>query len=310
MNPRALDHKACADCASRPHCLLGRQEKALRAAWEPHIRERRVQRGEVLQRQGAEQAFVQIVKVGTVLLQRSAGDGVHRPIGLAGCGQTLGTPGLLEQPADLSCVAVLPGRVCEIDVATLARSELLAGNALLDLAREQLRAYALLADWARILRVRGATGQLAGALLLLADAQRSTRVRLPSHAVLASLLATTRETVARSITQLTRLNGLVRHDRWHCEIVRDTLAVLAEGCPPGGAATTELPEAPAQPVVIETAEPVASVPQVAPAAPPLPPIAPHAAGAAPARLPAFRPLTPRSTPASPARREPAARRAA
>lgn len=305
MNPRALDHKACADCASRPHCLLGRQEKALRAAWEPHIRERRVQRGEVLQRQGAEQTFVQIVKVGTVLLQRSAGDGVDRPIGLAGCGQTLGTPGLLEQPADLSCVAVLPGRVCEIDVATLARSELLTGTALLDLAREQLRAYALLADWARILRVRGATGQLAGALLLLADAQRSTRVRLPSHAVLAALLATTRETVARSITQLTRLNGLVRHDRWHCEIVRDTLAGLAEGVPAAGAASP-----PERPAALETAGPVGTAANVLPAALPLPSLAPHAAGAAPARLPAFRPLTPRATPASPARREPAAVRAA
>ncbi len=307
MNPHALDHKACADCASRPHCLLGRQEKALRAAWEPHIRERRVQRGEVLQRQGEEQAFVQIVKVGTVLLQRSAGDGVDRPIGLAGCGQTLGMPGLLEQPADLSCVAVLPGRVCEIDVATLARSELLTGSSLLDLAREQLRAYARLADWARILRVRGATGQLAGALLLLADAQRSTRVRLPSHAVLAALLSTTRETVARSITQLTRLNGLVRHDRWHCEIVRDTLAELAEGAPAAGAASPERRAASAGPLAGETAGPMIPVVQA-----PLPPpsLAPHAAELAPARLPGFRPFTPWSAPASPAKREPAAVRAA
>ncbi|WP_311222453.1 MULTISPECIES: Crp/Fnr family transcriptional regulator [unclassified Acidovorax] len=233
MTQPAPDRKACPDCACRQHCLLGRQDAAVRAAWEPHVRERRFRKGEVLQRQGDVLAAVQVVKVGTVLLQRSAGDGVDRPVGMAGCGQALGTAALLQQPAELSCVAVMPGRVCEIEVAPLwpgkPQSSLLDAAFLRDLAVDQLHAHALTADWARILRVRGSVGQLAGALLLLATLQRSTLVRLPSHAVLAGLLTTTRETVARGMALLIRQGALLRQDRWHCELVRDRLTELARG---------------------------------------------------------------------------------
>lgn len=201
----------------------------MRAAWEPHVRERRFRKGEVLQRQGSLLATVLIVKVGTVLLQRSAADGVDRPIGMAGCGQTLGTPALLQLPADLSCVAVMPGRVCEIALAPLWQDGWQSAEFSRTVAFDQVQAHGLLADWARILRIKGMPGQLAGALLLLAGLQRSTLVRLPSHAVLAALLATTRETVARGIALLTREEGLRRHDRWHCAIASDRLAELAQG---------------------------------------------------------------------------------
>ena len=231
MTQPAPDRKACPECACRLHCLLGRQDAAVRAAWEPHVRERRFRKGEVLQRQGDVLAAVQVVKVGTVLLQRSAGDGVDRPVGMAGCGQALGTAALLHQPAELSCVAVMPGRVCEIDVASAwhggPQGSLLDAPFLRSLALDQIQAHALLADWARILRVRGSSAQVAGALLLLADLQRSSLVRLPSHSVLAALLATTRETVARGVALLARQGGLRRHDRWHCEVMRERLTELA-----------------------------------------------------------------------------------
>lgn len=231
--PAAPTRKACPDCACRTHCLLGRQAAAVRSAWEPHVRERRFRKGEVLQRQGHVPATMQVVKVGTVLLQRRAADGVDRPVGMAGCGQAMGTSALLRRPADLSCVAVAPGRLCEIDVARLEQGGLLGTDFFRDLALDQWRGQALLADWARILHVRGSAGQLAGALLLLADLQRSCLVRLPSHSVLAGLLFTTRETVARGVALLTREGGLVRHDRWHGEIVRGRLTELARGAQPG-----------------------------------------------------------------------------
>ncbi len=228
-----LDRKACPDCACRTRCLLGRQDEAVRAAWEPHVRERRFRKGEVLQRQGHVPATTQVLKVGTVLLQRRAADGVDRPVGMAGCGQAMGTSALLQRPADLSCVAVAPGRVCEIDVARLQRNGLLGNDFFRELAIDQWKGQALLADWARILHIRGSAGQLAGALLLIADLQRSSLVRLPSHSVLAALLFTTRETVARGVALLTREGGLVRHDRWHGEIVRNRLTELARGQQPG-----------------------------------------------------------------------------
>ena len=236
MTPPAPDRKACPDCACRSHCQQGRQAAAVRVAWEPHVRERRFRKGEVLQRQDCVPATMQVVKVGTLLLQRCAADGVDRPVGMAGCGQALGTSALLQRPAPLSCMAVAPGRLCEIDVAGLQRAGLLGNDFFRDLALDQLQAQALLADWGRILHVRGSAGQLAGALLLLADLQRSSLVRLPSHSVLAALLSTTRETIARGVALLTREGGLVRHDRWHGEIVRSRLTELARGLQPSGSA--------------------------------------------------------------------------
>lgn len=221
--------KTCPDCACQQQCLLGRQDEAVRGAWAPFITERRFRKGEVLQRQGDAEAPLQLVKVGTLILQRQAEDGVDRPVGMAGCGQALGVPALLAHPAELGCVAVMPGRVCEVDAGAVARRGLLTAEFLTELAREQMQAHARLADWARIMHVRGVTGQLAGALLQLADIQRSTLVRLPSHTVLASLLATTRETIARALAVLAQQQGIVRHDRWHCAIRREALVELSRG---------------------------------------------------------------------------------
>ena len=221
--------KTCPDCACQQQCLLGRQDGAVREAWAPFITERRFRKGEVLQCQGDGHATLQLVKVGTLMQHRRGEDGVDRPVGMAGCGQALGVPALLALPAELSSVAVMPGRVCEVDAGTVARRGLLTAEFLTELAREQMQAHTRLADWARIMHVRGVTGQLAGALLQLADIQRSTLVRLPSHTVLASLLATTRETIARALAALALQQGIVRHDRWHCAIQRAALVELSRG---------------------------------------------------------------------------------
>ena len=57
-------------------------------------------------------------------------------------------------------------------------------------------------------------------LQLYAREQRSQAIRLPSHVALAALLSTTRETIARSLRQLEAAGHILRHDRWHCEVVR------------------------------------------------------------------------------------------
>ena len=51
-----------------------------------------------------------------------------------------------------------------------------------------------------------------------------------------NLLSTTRETIARTLRQLTLCDGVVRHDRWHCEIRREALLALAGGQAPGAPA--------------------------------------------------------------------------
>jgi len=228
----------CQSCACRSHCLLGRAPREVQ--WDCGLVERRFRKGERLTAQGQTAPVLQIVKIGTVLLHRRGAEGQDLPVGMAGCGQALGTTALFAAPAELSATAVSDGRLCEMPVAALAVRH--GGPAVAGwleaLSREHARTQAQLADWSRLLRVRGATARLAGALLLLADLQRSSLVRLPTQALLASLLATTRETVARGLAHIEGAGGLVRQDRWHCAIARQRLAALAQGADGGPARET------------------------------------------------------------------------
>ncbi|KAB2890781.1 MAG: Crp/Fnr family transcriptional regulator [Burkholderiaceae bacterium] len=186
---------------------------------------------------GARSAFCQLVvnparveqPTLVVVFLRGGMDGLERPVGMFGSGQALGTTALLQQPAALSCQALSSGRLCEVSVAAVGLQGLVNADFLHGLAMTYAQTNARLADWARIVRIRGVAGQLAGALLQLSTLQRSTLVRLPSHTVLAGLLATTRETIARTLRQLDQQQCVVRHDRWHCEIRRAQLLALASG---------------------------------------------------------------------------------
>ena len=230
---------SCLRCVCRTHCLLGRQTPAVRSAWTPFVTERPFRKGEKLLRQGETGTSFRIIKVGTTMLLRSSEgteDGVDRPVGLSGSGQTLGTTALLGQPATLSCEALSPGRVCEVTLAPPWDGTLLDRDFLQMLAVGYAHNHAALADWARIVRIKGAAGQVAGTLLYLAQLQRSLLVRLPSHSALAALLATTRETIARTLRQLEQQHCLIRRDRWHCEVLPAAMQALASaerGTPPG-----------------------------------------------------------------------------
>jgi CRP/FNR family cyclic AMP-dependent transcriptional regulator len=229
----------CQQCAGQGRCLVGRQPDERRRNWAPLVTERPVHKGELLLQQGRQPPAFKIVKAGTVVLTCSGEDGVDRPVGVFGAGQPLGTTTLIALPASVSCRALTSGRVCEVVVDSAVQKGLLDALFLRDLAQSYAQTNAGLADWARIVRIRGVAGQLAATLLQLANLQRSSLVHLPSHQVLADLLSTTRETIARTLRQLALRNGLTRRDRWHCEIQRDVLANLA-----GGRAPTTEPASP------------------------------------------------------------------
>lgn len=191
--------------------------------------ERPFRKGDLLTQQGRSSPTFQTIKVGSALALRSGEDGVPHPVAILGHGQQLDSAALLRQPAPLSMQALSAGRMCEVAVAPALEQGLLNVEFLQGLAHSHAQNAAWVADWARVLRMRGALGQLAGALLQLAQAQRSTLVRLPSHTVMAALLATTRETIARTLRQLAEQDCLIRHDRWYCEIQRTRLLALTQG---------------------------------------------------------------------------------
>lgn len=230
MKPEPLARSSgCSQCAGQQQCMLGRQSEDRRSRWAPLLTERPMGKGELLLQQGEMPLTFRIVKTGMVMLLCGGEDRVDRPIGLFGPGQPLGTTVLVQQPAAVSCRALTQGRLCEVQVAAAGQQGLFDEVFLWTLAQSYAQTIAGVAEWARIVRIRGVPGQLAATLLQLARLQRSTLVRLPSHVVLADLLSTTRESIARALRQLVLHKGLVRRDRWHCEIERDALLALACG---------------------------------------------------------------------------------
>jgi len=97
------------------------------------------------------------------------------------------------------------------------------------------------ADWAQVARAPGVVCQLAGALLQLGALQRSERIRMPGHAVLAELLGITRESVARGLARLEDKGGITRVGRTYCELHGERLQACAGGERPPVPAPSEAP---------------------------------------------------------------------
>lgn len=212
-----------------PHCLLGQLPETTNQLWLPHIRERRLAKGQTLQTQDSIAHEFQVIKLGFVLAMRRGDDGVARPVALFGNGHALGSPGWLQRPSSMHFEALGTGRICSVDIATIARQGLVDAPFVLALATHYTHNSALLAEWARIVRIPGVLRQLAATLVQLSRLQSSQLVRLPSQGVLAALLATSRETIARCLHRLARLGALDRTDRWHCRLCPEVLQRISGG---------------------------------------------------------------------------------
>lgn len=212
----------CQRCAARPSCLIGRLPRLQQERLDPAIREVGFRKGEVLQFEGVAPAVVRSIKLGTVMLTRSGEDGKHRPVAMVGRGHLMGTWGSLDMPTQVGALAQSAGRVCELPVTALRHSKH-QDPVLLDALHHQLQqAFARLADWSQVMRLRGLKRQLLAALNLLAQEQGTRTVLLPSQVALASLLSSSRESVARMLSQLEDEGLLRRVDRWHGELMSAT----------------------------------------------------------------------------------------
>ncbi|WP_374409597.1 Crp/Fnr family transcriptional regulator [Hydrogenophaga sp.] len=217
--PQLIDaNQRCQLCAARMSCVVGQLPRSQQERLDPLIRELDFRKGEQLQVEGVEPATVRSIKLGTVMLKRDGPDGQARPVGLAGRGHLLGLWGMVGMKTQIGAEALSAGRLCELPAAALATT--LGKDPALNgpLQRQMHRAFARLADWGQVMRLRGLHRQIVGALMLLAQEQGTRTVHLPSQIAMAALLATTRESVARTLRQLQDAGYLRRHDRWHGEL--------------------------------------------------------------------------------------------
>ena len=218
----------CQQCAARPQCPIGQLPLPLQRQLAPWTTERGFNKGDTLLSEGVSTQTVHVIKLGTAMLTRQGPDGLARPVGIAGRGQLLGAWHLLDQPHQTGAIAMSAGRVCELPVQALAGPLSPETAWRQELHKSMANAYAALADWGHVMRLRGLPRQLVAALVLLGRAQGAAAVRLPSHVALASLLNTSRESVARTLRRLQTSGALHRIDRWHAQLQPGHRSVFAD----------------------------------------------------------------------------------
>jgi CRP-like cAMP-binding protein len=218
-----MDLANCQSCAIRDVCVLGRLRNDEPALLEPHIRQRTFHPGDVLADEGKVATFVRIVKLGTVFGYRRGLDGRSRPIGVVSRGNGFGVFGVFDNPTQATGVALTTARVCEIPVVALRERRACDSKMLVSLGRSAVETCGAMATWSEAMRLPGVVNQLAYVVVLLADANKTSVVELPTHSALAQLLGTTRETVARALATLETEGGIRRWERKRCEVHRRNL---------------------------------------------------------------------------------------
>jgi CRP-like cAMP-binding protein len=226
----AVPPTPCAICATRDYCLVGASPQSV-AALAPVIRERSFRQGDVLLRDGDRACDLQLLKIGTVFVGRTRGDGAMQPVGIGARGTVLGLCGYAGQPNQLSVIASTSGRSCEIPlarVASLAQNDPVFGERI---GRAFSDNIAFMARWAQLRGHRGVVAQVAGTVALIVEEQHTEAIDVPSHTALARMLGTTRESVARAIGALEAAGCLVRTGARRCDVnsraLREWLAANA-----------------------------------------------------------------------------------
>ncbi len=219
----------CPQCATLPICFMGCLPEASRNQLAPCVAESTFAKGDLLLPEGQVARQLSIVKIGAVMVCRQGENGQPQPVALLGRGKALGGYAIYGHAEQTSAVALSAGRVCRLDVSDVYRLGLADRQFHACVQRCIVCSHGQLADWSRVMRIKGIQQRVLATLQLYAREQRVRVIRLPSHVALASLLSTTRESVARSLRQLETAGHILRHDRWHCEVV-----ALDEGAKSGG----------------------------------------------------------------------------
>lgn len=226
---KARKQSVCAPCATRLACLVSRLGPGELPAVESSIVRWRATRGDELASEGEMASCVRVIGAGSAFAYRVGVDGRSRPIGMAGRGAAFGVFGVFGQHTPVSFAAATDSRICDIPVRVLVGvAEAHPGFARY-LASSAVDMCGVIAAWSAAMRVRGSTNQLAYALVLLADAQESECIELPSHVALAELLGARRETVARGLGLLEAQGCIERASGKLCTIRRERLLQRLKG---------------------------------------------------------------------------------
>lgn len=190
-----------------------------RSLLSPCVTETAFGKGDVLLLEGEVAHRISMIKIGAVMVSRQCEDGLSNPVALIGRGNSLGEYGVYGHDEQISASALTAGRVCRMEVSDFYRLGVVDRRFHACVQARIVRSHGGLADWSRVMRIKGVKQRLLATLRLYSREQGAGTMRLPSHVALAALLSTTRESIARSLRQLEIAGLILRHDRWHCDVV-------------------------------------------------------------------------------------------
>jgi CRP/FNR family transcriptional regulator len=206
---------SCDKCATRELCLLYSLPTPRGQSLKHQVTERTLGVGEAIEQQGTSPTKIGVVKVGLLKGLRSNGRCEGKPVVFLGRGRVVGLSGVYSLPSQLSFVAAVPARVCELDL-TLFNEFALSHNTIhQSLLLHVGSRVGCISEWSRILREETPLHRLCNALQLIAIEEGNPAFRLPSHADLANLLGSRRETIARSMAALIKLGKFRKTGRCH-----------------------------------------------------------------------------------------------
>jgi CRP-like cAMP-binding protein len=201
-------------CHAQGRCLLESFSPHGRATLALHLREIALDDGAPLFQQDEPAHRLHIVKSGSILVCHRGADQHSWPLGLFGPGMALGKLApYVEHAHVFSAVSVGQSRICSISTQPLRTQPHMQRELTQALSASYLQFQREMATWSIIARVSSLPDQLGQALQQLARNQRSHQVQLPPHKILAALLGTTRESVARTLAHMRARKDLEKADR-------------------------------------------------------------------------------------------------
>lgn len=209
---------SCHECVGRDNCFFKQLPDAVHERIRPMLRERSFSPGDVLQQQGVLIPVLQVVKVGDLLCKSQPPVGEEHAVALIGQGQLIGMANVWQMPSSVTVQALSSGRVCQADIDQMQQYNLFTPEVVQLLGQRKIKALQRLTDWSMAARQKTVHQRVAGVLCLLTQEQRSKQVRLPSHAILADIVGSSREAVVRALKQLEVDGRVVRRARGMYEL--------------------------------------------------------------------------------------------
>lgn len=225
---------ACSNCSLQQTCPVGTLPVSEYEREELMLREMPIHKGEPLSHQGSIPRDLVVVKVGQALISRRTLSQSNRAVALVRPGASFGYDGLLHEESAFSATGSTLGRACRVHLSDLQALSNVSLRVRQHLDRHALHFQGLLWQWLDVLGHTSVRTRVVACIFTLADSTRGTLVQLPPQAVLAEMLGSSRESIARTMRLLETERCIRKAQMGRYEIFPERLLAMQQATPDEG----------------------------------------------------------------------------